>query len=79
LQVGTKSLDTSFIRVIFFSTFKGNTVNPLKMRKDDINLPVDLIKQVDKFVERLDFVSREEFVKAAVRRLIDYYRSITIS
>ena len=54
-------------------------MNPLKMRKEDIKLPVDLVKQIDQVVERLDFVSREEFVKAAVHRLIDYYQSIMIS
>lgn len=53
-------------------------MNPLNRKKEDIKLPVDLLKQVDKVVESLDFVNREEFVKVAVRRLIDYYQSIMI-
>lgn len=41
-----------------------------------MRLPPDLAKQVDEVGEYMDFKSREEFVEAAVRRLIDYYRKL---
>ena len=39
---------------------------------------MELIGQVDALVEHLDFGSRDAFVEAAIRRLIDHY-SLTLS
>ena len=38
-----------------------------------IDLPKELVDEVDRFVELIGFECREEFVKAAVRRCIDHY------
>jgi metal-responsive CopG/Arc/MetJ family transcriptional regulator len=42
-----------------------------------VKVPRKLLRQVDTLVERLDFGSREAFVEAAIRRLIDHY-SLTL-
>ena len=41
-----------------------------------VKVPVDLLRKVDQLVEDFDFASREAFVEAAIRRLIDYYALI---
>jgi metal-responsive CopG/Arc/MetJ family transcriptional regulator len=38
-----------------------------------VKVPGELLRQVDVLVECLGFGSREAFVEAAIRRLIDYY------
>jgi metal-responsive CopG/Arc/MetJ family transcriptional regulator len=38
-----------------------------------VKVPVDLLRTMDELVETFDFASREAFVEAAVRRLIDHY------
>jgi metal-responsive CopG/Arc/MetJ family transcriptional regulator len=45
----------------------------------EITLSEELLKRVDEVVEVLGFGSREEFVLAAVRRLLDRYRFIVNS
>jgi metal-responsive CopG/Arc/MetJ family transcriptional regulator len=40
---------------------------------NSVTIPVDLLRKVDQLVEHLDFASREAFVEAALRRLIDHY------
>lgn len=40
---------------------------------DRIEVPSELLGEVDELVEELDFESREAFVEAAVRRLVDFY------
>ena len=41
-----------------------------------VKVPVDLLRKVDELVEHLDFESRDAFVEAAIRRLIDHYTLI---
>jgi len=38
-----------------------------------VDLPTELVKRMSKVIECLGFGSEEEFVKAAVRRLLDEY------
>jgi metal-responsive CopG/Arc/MetJ family transcriptional regulator len=38
-----------------------------------VKVPLELLRQVDILVERLDFRRRETFVEAAIRRLLDHY------
>ena len=45
---------------------------------NNVKFPMELIGQVDALVEHLDFGSRDAFVEAAIRRLIDHY-SLTLS
>lgn len=47
------------------------------IEKLEISLPSALCKRLDAFVELLDFGSREEFVEAAVRRVLDRYAVLT--
>ena len=42
-----------------------------------VDLPDDVVVEVDRIVELIGFERREEFVKAAIRRCIDHYRLIT--
>lgn len=46
--------------------------------KLEIALPVELVDRIDEVLEDLGFRSREEFVVAAVRRLIDRYMPLTV-
>jgi metal-responsive CopG/Arc/MetJ family transcriptional regulator len=49
----------------------------MKPKKEEfVKISSELLKKVDKLVEQLDFGNREAFVEAAVRRLIDHYRSL---
>jgi len=41
--------------------------------KVKIDIPVELVGKVDGIMDLLGFRSREEFVEAAVRRLLDRY------
>jgi metal-responsive CopG/Arc/MetJ family transcriptional regulator len=43
------------------------------MEKLEISLTLELMRRVDEIVELLSFGSREEFLMAAVRRLVDHY------
>ena len=45
-----------------------------KKEKGHVKIPSELLKQIDELIETLDLKSREAFVEAAVRRLIDRYR-----
>jgi metal-responsive CopG/Arc/MetJ family transcriptional regulator len=38
-----------------------------------VTISIDLLRQVDEIVEHLGFGSREAFVEAAIRRLLDHY------
>jgi len=42
-------------------------------REEYVKISPELLKKVDELVEQLDFTSREAFVEAALRRLIDHY------
>jgi len=53
-------------------------VKPL-MEKLEISLTLELMRRVDEIVELLSFGSREEFLMAAVRRLVDHYLIISES
>ena len=44
----------------------------------EVALPSDLVKRMDELIELLGFRSREEFVSAAVRRLVDQYTAIAV-
>lgn len=43
------------------------------IEKVEISLPTSLCERLDEVLELLDFGSREGFVEAAVRRLLDRY------
>lgn len=42
-------------------------------REEYVKISTELLRNVDELVKRLNFGTREAFVHAAVRRLIDYY------
>lgn len=44
-----------------------------------VKIPTELIEEIDTLIksQRFGFRSRGEFVKEAVRKLLDHYRSIT--
>ena len=50
----------------------------LEEMKLEISLPVELVDRMDEILEALGFQSREEFVTAAVRRLVDRYVSLAV-
>jgi len=53
---------------------KTPTVKDMSGKKEEyVMIPSELLKKVDELVRRLNFGSREAFVQAAIRRLIDYY------
>jgi metal-responsive CopG/Arc/MetJ family transcriptional regulator len=42
-----------------------------------VKVPLELLRQVDILVKRFDYGSREVFVEAAIRRVINYH-SLTL-
>ena len=44
----------------------------------EVALPVDLVDRIDEVLEAMGFRTREELVIAAVRRLVDKYRSMAL-
>lgn len=48
----------------------------LQEEKVEITLPKDLIRKIDMVRDYLDAGSREEFIVAAVRRLVDQFLSL---
>jgi Arc/MetJ-type ribon-helix-helix transcriptional regulator len=44
--------------------------------KSTVKVPHELLRQVDLLVVYMDFGSREAFVEAAIRRLLDFYASL---
>jgi len=42
-----------------------------------VKIPIELIEEIDAIVGKFGFRSRGEFVKEAVRKLLDHYRNIT--
>ncbi len=44
----------------------------------EVALPVELVDRIDEVLEAMGFRTREELVIAAVRRLIDTYRSMAL-
>jgi hypothetical protein len=48
-----------------------------KMDKE-IALPVELVDRIDEVMEVMGFRTREELVIAAVRRLLDFYKSMAL-
>ena len=48
--------------------------NMNQKKEEYVKIPSELLRQIDELVDRVDFGSREAFVEAAVRRLIDHYR-----
>jgi metal-responsive CopG/Arc/MetJ family transcriptional regulator len=49
------------------------------MEKLEISLTPDLMKRIDDVVELLGLESREEFLMAAIRRMMDHYSLISKS
>ena len=43
-------------------------------KEEYVKIPSELLRKVDELVEALNLETREAFVEAAVRRLIDRYR-----
>jgi len=50
----------------------------LKKIELEIALPTEIVDRIDEILEVLGFQSREEFVVAAVRRLVDRYTSLSV-
>jgi len=44
----------------------------------EVGLPVDLVDRIDEVLEVMGFRTREELVIAAVRRLLDLYKSMAV-
>ena len=44
----------------------------------EVALPADLVDKIDEILEAMGFRSREELVIAAVRRLVDRYKSMAL-
>ena len=44
----------------------------------EVALPVELVDRIDEVLEEMGFRTREELVIAAVRRLVDKYRSMAL-
>lgn len=44
----------------------------------EVALPVELVDRIDEVLEAMGFRTREELVIAAVRRLVDKYRSMAL-
>lgn len=42
-----------------------------------VKIPIELIEEIDTIIGKFGFRSRGEFVKEAVRKLLDHYRTIT--
>jgi metal-responsive CopG/Arc/MetJ family transcriptional regulator len=45
---------------------------------EEVALPMELVDRIDEVLEAMGFRTREELVIAAVRRLLDYYKSMAI-
>jgi metal-responsive CopG/Arc/MetJ family transcriptional regulator len=45
---------------------------------EEVALPMELVDRIDEVLEAMGFRTREELVIAAVRRLLDYYKSIAL-
>jgi len=41
--------------------------------REPIEISKELLKKIDDIAEKLGYTSREEFIEAAIRRLIDKY------
>ena len=48
-----------------------------KMDKE-VALPVELVDRIDEVLDVMGFRTREELVIAAVRRLLDFYKSMAL-
>ncbi len=44
----------------------------------EVALPAELVDRIDEVLEAMGFRTREELVIAAVRRLVDKYRSMAL-
>jgi len=44
----------------------------------EVALPAELVDRIDEVLEAMGFQTREELVIAAVRRLVDKYRSMAL-
>ena len=44
----------------------------------EVALPVELVDRIDEILEAMGFRTREELVIAAVRRLVDLYKSMAL-
>ena len=45
---------------------------------EEVALPMELVDRIDEVLEAMGFRTREELVIAAVRRLLDFYKSIAL-
>lgn len=45
---------------------------------EEVALPMELVDRIDEVLEAMGFRTREELVIAAVRRLLDYYKSMAL-
>ena len=67
----------TFLRFITVIYVVSNNTNGM-VEKLEITLTDELLKKMDELLELMGFRSREEFVVAAVLRLIDKYSEIAI-
>ena len=56
----------------------GSTQGELKMVKEVIEIPDELILNIDDIKEQIDYKTREDFIVAAIKRFLDIYNQMLI-
>ncbi|OGD59386.1 hypothetical protein A3K78_05870 [Candidatus Bathyarchaeota archaeon RBG_13_52_12] len=54
------------------------TLGELKMVKEVIEIPDELILNIDDIKEQIDYKTREDFIVAAIKRFLDIYNQMLI-
>ena len=55
-----------------------STQGGLKMVKEVIEIPDELILNIDDIKEQIDYKTREDFIVAAIKRYLDIYNQMLI-
>ena len=55
-----------------------STQGGLKMVKEVIEIPDELILNIDDIKEQIDYKTREDFIIAAIKRFLDIYNQMLI-
>jgi len=55
-----------------------STQGGLKMVKEVIEIPDELILNIDDIKEQIDYKTREDFIVAAIKRFLDIYNQMLI-
>ena len=54
------------------------TIGEIKMVKEVIEIPDELILNIDDIKEQIDYKTREDFIIAAIKRFLDIYNQMLI-